>query len=109
VKVHKHSADAKRHEVAILGERTARPHHHDPNVVRFVGSYEGESSELTMVMELMPYSLAQLLARMPPSSRLTTTQACSCKMLGEAATAYPQRADARASVLLPWLSTSGWL
>jgi serine/threonine protein kinase len=67
VKVHKHSADAKRHEVAILGELTARPH---PNIVRFVHSYEGESSELIIEMELMPCSLAQLLARMPPSSRL---------------------------------------
>ena len=51
VKVHKHSADAKRHEVAILGELTARPH---PNIVRFVHSYEGESSELIIEMELMP-------------------------------------------------------
>jgi glycogen synthase kinase 3 beta len=67
VRAHKHSADAKRHEVALLGELTARPH---PNVVRFLDAYEGESSVLIMVMELMPCSLAQLLARIPPRSRV---------------------------------------
>ena len=69
VKVYSKPSSDSSHEVAILSALIARPH---PNVVRFVGSYEGESSQLITVMELMPCSLAQLLEKAPPRSRLSS-------------------------------------